>query len=222
VSTTKKSVTESKTKVTARSAEPKLVRNEQVELHPSDSLFSLKEIRKSVGTKADDTKPRGGQNTVQVRKPNKMEFVRVHPDEDQRHQHAPVIEQKQSRSQDLYLLMGEFEVPAEIADCVSEVNLYRAMNHNGMEFVWAVKTGSNDWNTSAGLAVYESVEGWVRVKTGATSYEVVKCEAKIPEPKWSAQSFEQLVCKAFEGRLIRGTDHRVIQMLQGKVHGIAA
>jgi hypothetical protein len=181
----------------------------------SGSLFSLTNIRKPVGVSSDDSQPRIKVRAVEVRKPSKNDIVRVHPDAGERLTRVPVFEFKQSTIQELYLIMSGFELPEEIAELVSYVNLFRATNQLNTEFVWAIKTGDNLWNQTAQESVYMAMKQWIRVFNSKTHYEPRPMKAEIPEPEWSDLTFEQLLGAAFTDRLITSPDHRVIRLLQG-------
>jgi hypothetical protein len=187
------------------------------------SLFSLANIRKPVGTQADDSQPSIKAGAIEVHKPSKNDIVRVHPDAGERLTRVPVFEFKQSTNQELYLVMAGFEIPEEIAELVTFVNLFRAINQLHVEFVWPVKTGDNLWNQSSQECVYTAMKQWIRVFNKRTYYEPRPMRAVIPEPEWSNLSFEQLIGTAFADRLINSPDHKVIRLLQGLPEsGIAA
>ena len=189
----------------------------------SGSLFSLANIRKPVGAQADDSQPSIKAGAVEVHKPSKNDIVRVHPDAGERLTRVPVFEFKQSTNQELYLIMGGFQMPEEIAELVSYVNLFRAINQLHVEFVWPVKTGENLWNQSSQECVYMAMKDWIRVFNKKTYYEARSMKAQIPEPEWSDLSFEQLIGAAFADRLITSPEHRIVRLLQGLPEsGIAA
>jgi hypothetical protein len=179
------------------------------------SLFSLADIRKPVGTQSDDSQPRIKAGAIEVHKPSKNDICRVHPDADQRLTRVPVFEFKQSTNQELYLIMDGFEIPEEIAELVTYVNLFRASNQLHVEFIWPVKTSDNLWNQSSQDCVYMAMERWIRVFNKKTCYEPRPMKAHIPEPEWSNLSFEQLIGTAFADRLITSPDHRIVRLLQG-------
>jgi hypothetical protein len=179
------------------------------------SLFSLANIRKPVGTPADDSQPRIKAGAIEVHKPSKNDIVRVHPDACERLTRVPVFEFKQSTNQELYLIMSGFEIPDEIVELVSYVNLFRAINQLHVEFVWPVKTGDNLWNQSSQECVYTAMKDWVRVFNKKTYYEARPMKAHIPEPEWSNLTFEQLIGAAFTDRLITSPEHRIVRLLQG-------
>ena len=119
------------------------------------SLFSLANIRKPVGTPADDSQPSLKAGAIEVHKPSKNDIVRVHPDAGERLARFPVFEFKQSTEfLELYLIMSRFRDSEEIAELVSYVNLFRGINQMHVEFVWPVKTGDDRWNQSSQEAVY--------------------------------------------------------------------
>ena len=181
----------------------------------SGSLFSLANIRKPVGAQADDSQPSIKAGAIEVHKPSKNDIVRVHPDAGERLPRVPVFEFKQSTNQELYLIMGGFQIPEEIAELVSYVNLFRAMNQLHVEFVWPVKTGDNLWNQSSQECVYMAMKDWIRVFNKKTYYEPRPMKAQIPEPEWSDLTFEQLIGAAFADRLISSPEHRIVRLLQG-------
>ena len=184
------------------------------------SLIDLGSIRKSVGPNLQDSQAKGSQNVFQVRKPKRSDFVRVHPDECERYLGAHTVEDPETR--ELYLITGQWEMPSDVSDFETAVNLYRAMNHHGIEFLWFFKGTTNDWSLSATMAVREATEKWIRLRPNmsASSYEISKAPEGIPEPKWSNRTFQEILSLAFEGRVISTPDHKVIRLLQGKTHGL--
>jgi hypothetical protein len=191
----------------------------------SESLISLVTARSSVGSEVDESKTRAVQGAIRVRKPNKAEFVRVHPDRDQWAIGARVIEVNTDMSSETYILLGQWSLPSAIADEEKSVNLYRSMNHQGVEFIWKVKVGNGpgaDWNESAIEAVRLATEEWVKVKAnmGAHCYDIYPPAKSIPEPPWSSRSWEATLALAFKGRDIRSPEHRVIAALEGSTHGL--
>jgi hypothetical protein len=179
------------------------------------SLFSLANIRKPVGTQSDDSQPRVKAGAIEVHKPSKNDICRVHPDADQRLTRVPVFEFKQSTNQELYMIMDGFEIPEEIAELVTHVNLFRGINQLQVEFIWPVKTSDNLWNQSSQESVYMAMKYWIRVFNKKTYYEPRPMKAHIPDPEWSNLSFEQLIGTAFADRLITSPDHRIVRLLQG-------
>lgn len=49
----------------------------------------------------------------------------------------------------------------------------------------------------------------------AGAYDVFEATAKLPQPEWPVESFEQLFRLAFRDRVIDSIDHPVIRQLKG-------
>src|SRR3712207_2780357 len=91
--------------------------------------------------------------TVPARKPNRQDFVRVHPNPEYRLTPAAIVELKEER--EVYLLTTEMaaELPGEFAPAT----LHLAINRQGVPFIWPVKLPGpdgrhNEWHRSAAEA----------------------------------------------------------------------
>ncbi len=156
-------------------------------------------------------------NTVPVRKPNKQEFVRVHP------KHCAVgvgiIELKEDR--ETYLVT---RAAAEgHSNEVTIVTIYTAISRQGVVFLWPVKTpladtNRGDWARSAAIAAEQAKKKWVRVQANMNlgAYDVWEATANLPEPDWPGLTFEEILKIGFKDRLIDGPDHPVFSRLLGK------
>jgi hypothetical protein len=156
-------------------------------------------------------------NTVPVRKPNKQEFVRVHPE------HCAVgvgiIELKEDR--ETYLV-----TPAAAqahSNEVTIVTIYTAISRQGVVFLWPVKTplaetNRGDWARSAAIAAEQAKKKWVRVQANMNlgAYDVWEATANLPAPDWPDLTFEEILKIGFKDRLIDGPDHPVFSRLLGK------
>ncbi len=148
--------------------------------------------------------------TVPVRKPNKQEWVRVHPAPEYREVLA-VIELRDDR--ETYLLLPHIarELPGEFVSVV----LYTAINRQDVVFLWPVKLPGPDgkqleWHRSAAEAAELAMTQWVRVKANIAlgAYEISVTESKINDPQWTdLPSFRELVRIAFRNYLVSSFDH---------------
>lgn len=189
------------------------------------ALIDMRSIRRSVGPQVIETsQSKGSQSTMQVRKSKKGEFIRIHPDGEERLEGATTLELVSAKSREIYLVMGEWAIPDDILDLVDSINLYRAVNHNGSEFLYFFKQSTNDWSLSAGIVVRSAMEKWVRPRANmaAQSYDITTAPVPLPDPTWSNHSFTALLTTAFQGRLITSPDHHVVRFLQGRTHELAA
>jgi hypothetical protein len=158
--------------------------------------------------------------TLPVRKPNRQDFVRVHPDPVFRLTPAAIIEVKEDR--EVYLVTPNMAqaLPGEF----STVTLYLAINRQGVLFLWPVKLPSpdgkhNEWHRSAAEAAERSMKKWVRVTSSMSlgAYEIFEASGDLPEPVWPDYSFEEILEIAFRDRIVDRADHPLVQRLQGVV-----
>ncbi len=156
--------------------------------------------------------------TVPVRKPNKQEFVRVHPNEEYRLETA-VLELKEER--ETYLVAPELwpELPSELTPKV----LYTTMNRQGVLALWPVRLPGEDgrldaWNVSALEAAKMARTRWVRVVANMSlgAYEVFEATGDLPDPHWPEKEFSEILKVAFKGHYIEEIDHPVINKLRGE------
>lgn len=157
--------------------------------------------------------------TVPVRKPNRQDFVRVHPDAAFRENFA-MIELREEREQ--YLVLPNAGLIAELGGDVINMTLYTAVNRQGVIFFWPVRLPGPDgkemiWHRSARDAAEEATKRWVRVSANLSlgAYEIVIAEAITMEPEWPDYSFQELIRIAFRDRLLTSLDHPVVKRLRG-------
>jgi hypothetical protein len=155
--------------------------------------------------------------TVPVRKPNKQDFNRVHPDPEYRAALA-LIELKDDR--EFYLLPPEIarDLPGEYI----MVTVFTAINRQGVTFLWPVRLPDpngriNPWHNSAKEAAEEGMKRWIRgipnMSLGA--YEIIPATGTIPDPEWQPVSFNELIRVAFRLQYVDSLNHPVIGRLRG-------
>lgn len=156
--------------------------------------------------------------TVPVRKPNKQDFVRVHPDPLYRENFA-TIELREDREE--YLVGGD-GLAAELAAEITNKTLYTTINRQGVVFLWPVRLPDPDgkqmdWHRSAREAAEQAMTDWTRVSADMSlgAYQMVVAEAITSQPVWPDVSFQELIRIAFRDRLITSLDHPVIKRLRG-------
>jgi hypothetical protein len=156
--------------------------------------------------------------TVPVGKPNKQDFVRVHPDLAFRLTPAAIIEVKEDR--EVYLVRPD--MARDLAGEVSAVTLFTAINRQGVLRLWPVKLPGpdgryNEWHRSALEAAERAMERWVRVTANMAlgAYEIFEAVGDLPEPVWPGNPFEEILKIAFGDRFVDSADHPVVQRLRG-------
>jgi hypothetical protein len=158
--------------------------------------------------------------TVPARKPNRQDFVRVHPDPQYRLTPAAIIEVKEDR--EVYLVTPSLaqSLPGEF----SVVTLYLAINRQGVLSVWPVKLPGpdgkhNEWHRSAAEGAERAMGAWVRVTANMSlgAYEIREATGELPDPEWPAYSFEEILRVAFRDRIVDRADHPLLQRLRGEL-----
>jgi DNA polymerase I len=131
-----------------------------IETNPFDNLSALRldqSYADTVGVKKLLT-------TVPVRKPNRQDFVRVHPDSGYRLTPAAIIEVKEDR--EAYLVTPH--MAQALAGEFATVTLFTTINRQGTLHLWPVKLPTpegrhNEWHRSAAEGAERAMKKWVRV-----------------------------------------------------------
>jgi hypothetical protein len=157
--------------------------------------------------------------SILINKPNKQEFIRVHPDEEYRGAFR-VLELRSEREH--YLIPKQLQ--AALEEESSPVLLYTAITRQGTPFLWPIKLPGadgrvNSWTASAQICAQTAMTQWIRVKanTQAGGYDCTMALGAIPEPTWPTLSFREILSIAFRGKVIESFDHPVLKVLRGEV-----
>ena len=155
--------------------------------------------------------------TVPVRKPNRQEFFRVHPDWMFQTQ---VLELKEEN--ETYLvgrplwdeLIGELTPRA----------IFAVMNRQGVFFLWPARLPRDDgrkdaWAGSALNAASKAKTHWIRLVANMSlgAYDIFQAPSTLADPVWPEEKFEQLLDLAFKDMLIKDMSHPVVRRLRGEV-----
>jgi hypothetical protein len=158
--------------------------------------------------------------TVPVRKPNRQDFVRVHPDPKYRLTPAAIIEVKEDR--EVYLLTPDMAqaLPGEFAT----VTLFTTITRQGTLHLWPVKLPTpegrqNEWHRSAAEGAERAMKKWVRATASMSlgAYEIFEASGDLPDPVWPDFSFQEILKIAFRDRIVDRADHPLVQRLRGVV-----
>lgn len=179
-------------------------------------LFDLEKLRLS---QSDVSVTRKLLLTVPVRKPNRQEFVRVHPDEAWR---LPTWTLTAGDDRKTFLVAPDLwsQLPGELSSTL----LVTAVTRQGVVFLWPLRLPSSDgrvieWHASALEAATIAQTSWVKVvaNMGLGAYEVHEAQAELPEPNWPDVDFQKLVELAFKDAYIRDEQHPVLRRLRGAI-----
>src|SRR5262249_51515333 len=156
--------------------------------------------------------------TGRVRKPNRQDFVRVHPDPTYRLTPAAIIEVKEDR--EVYLVTPDMAqaLPGEFAT----VTLFTTINRQGTLHLWPVKLPNPqgrhiEWHRSAAEEAERAQKKWVRVTASMTigANEIIEARGDFPDPLWPDFPFQEILRTAFRDRIVDRADHPLVQRLQG-------
>ena len=155
---------------------------------------------------------------VQVRKPNKQEYVRVHNGPEFRLPCA-ILEIKEERE---FYLVTPAVLPV-LAEDVRHVEVRLCQNRQGVAFLWPVPMPgpdgrTNPWHESAREAAKLAEDGWIRMIAvmAEGGYSIYRATGTIPEPQWPEKTLTELLELAFkDGKLIDSEDHPIVQQLNG-------
>ena len=156
--------------------------------------------------------------TVPVKKPNRQDFVRVHPDSSYRLD-TMLLNLKEER--EVYLVAPELrnEMPGEL----TFTRLALAVNRQNVYFLWQLRlpdqSGKIDaWSLSALEAMDHAQKSWVRVSSNMFlgAYEIFEALGTLSEPEWLKEPMGDLVQLAFRSSYIDSLDHPVLQRLRGE------
>lgn len=156
---------------------------------------------------------------IPVRKPNRQEFVRIHPDEDMSLQTA-VLQLKEER--ETYLVDPTLcsELPGEIIPMV----LFTTINRQGVLTLWPIRLPGDDgrhnqWHISALKTANMAKTQWLRLSANMSlgGYDVFVATANFPEPEWPDYTFQQIMEIAFKEHFIQEIDHPVLRRLRGEI-----
>lgn len=157
---------------------------------------------------------------VPVRKPNKTNFIRVHPGEDYR-MDIGVVELKEER--ETYLVTPAMMSEPGIYELVAPARLVTYITRQGVLALWPLKLERdgklNPWHESALEAAQLAEKQWVSVRADMSlgAYQIFMATAELPEPEWPEHTFSELVRLGFKGLIVDRPDHPLIQQLTGAV-----
>ena len=154
---------------------------------------------------------------VPVRKPNRIEFVRVHPDPEM--QLATGVFEDKAEREVFFVTPG---LRAELAGELKPVLLATAITRQGVVFLWPVSLPDeggrrNAWAETAREAYELAKTTWIRMTADMNlgGYRIYAAEGQLSEPVWLEKALPELLKLAFKDRIIDSADHPVIKRLRG-------
>jgi hypothetical protein len=177
------------------------------------SKFDLKSLRISQDLEPA-TKP--AFEYVHLGKPSKRTFFRTFLIPEQSERYSLV----EDFDNELYLATPKLAL--ELGSDTYPVCLVPFVTRDPTVGLWPIKTGNpgakpNSWNESAYKAALVAREKWTRLQSNQTMscYEAKVAIGEFEEPLFPEESYDELIVRAFDGRIIELSSHPVIQKLLG-------
>jgi hypothetical protein len=156
---------------------------------------------------------------VHVRRPQKHDFFRVHPDEKFRMDVA-IVEIPGERSKEIYILTNG--MVDELPNTYAMATAFVCINRQGDLSIWLVKipadgSSGNEWLDSAREAASRAMKDWTRLSANMTAgcYDIYRAVGDLPEPVWPPHSFGEIMRVAFRDRIVDHPNHPLIRRLVG-------
>jgi hypothetical protein len=157
--------------------------------------------------------------TIKIRKPNRQEWFRIHPDPEWT---FPTLMFMNQEDNELFLVDRPLQ-PA-LASELRPMAIYTTITRAGHIFLWPIPMPGadghhNDWHRSALMGAERSRTQWIRLASDRSlgAYEVFTTKATLSDPVWPSLSREQIYERAFRDRIIRSLDHPVLKRLRGEL-----
>ena len=175
--------------------------------------FDLAALRVSQDLKPS-TRPDFG--FIRLGKPNPRVFIRTFLVPEQTETYWLLMDAEK----ELYAVTQTLAI--ELGSDAYPVCLVPYVTRDPVAGIWPIKVGRsgakpNSWNVSAYQAACTAKENWVRVQSNMTMgcYDTKIATGTFEEPLLPDESYDELVGRALDGRVIESTGHPVIQKLLG-------
>ena len=160
------------------------------------------------------------QQVMSCSRPNRQQFVRVHPDPEYRLETAVFTDEVNRES---YLVSPDLW--DALAGDIQPTYLFAAITKTtNNAFLWPVRKPDSDgrrnqWHHSLLKATELATKQWIRVQANMADgkYDVFAATGDIPDPEWPELSFREMLRLCFEDRNIDSLDHPILKQLRGEV-----
>jgi hypothetical protein len=156
-----------------------------------------------------------------VGKPQKGQYWRLHAGKDSRAAYN-LLDASKIGGEGMHLITPA--IAALVPDQVRPYELRLGVTQFGNPFLLPLPLPgpdgrTNRWHMSLAAAATLAEDNWIRIAADmrAGAYTVIKAGGNLGEPRWPAESFEQLLEIAFRGAIIEGKDHPLIRQLLGEI-----
>ena len=159
--------------------------------------------------------------SVDVRKPGRKEYFRVHPNPAYRLD-APLLMHELGMDRTFYWVAPNMR--AVLADNLVWHRLFACSSKKAPIFLWAAKlpvagNSGRKWAETGLRCASEAMSAWGKIQANADGGGYTWWKSKIahPDPQWTDKSMDELVRMAFSGNTIDSPDHLVVKLLEGEI-----
>jgi hypothetical protein len=197
----------------------KSVNQKEIVKHPDEDQLNP-ELFRLDQSELDQPVAKTVLTAIPIRKPEPLEFIRVHPNPEYRMGPVSFITLKQSR--EYYLVTPALRCELRPREYwIGEIFL--ATNRLDKPFFWIVTIQSptgrvSDWYNSALNCAEMAMHQWVQIVADQSAgvYTVSLAEERLEEPEWPEQSFRELFQIGFKRRTVESLDHPIFKQLRGR------
>ena len=156
--------------------------------------------------------------TIAARKPSKYDWVRVHPDPQQRAE-CSILELKDGMETE-YHLVDQDIAEAHLQGFAFNFMVFRAVDTLAVEFLWLARMPRSGrrpcrWHTTALEAAEFAMEHWTNVVANERGYyDFFPAEREVPEPQWSTLTLDEMLEIAFKGFVINDEESPIIKRIR--------
>jgi hypothetical protein len=179
---------------------------------------SMRRAKKGGVSKSRTGKAR--QATVDLSKPPKHLYVKVHPSAAYRQYGVPIFHDKDKDSFH-YVPVELYEsdqLPDRFRRACTVTNIFTAALADNSFILWYINQSATKWYKAAMRAVEAASREWVLVEAlkARSTYLIEPSDGTVPEPRWETlPTFEALLEGAFDSTLFGPNDEVVSRYLSG-------
>jgi hypothetical protein len=156
----------------------------------------------------------GLPNSIEVDKPRKSWFFRIHPDPGYRAV-LPLYTDNDSKRRVAYLFAPGLEIPPDLEDLVRDTIVAAAITSTRIHFLYTLTVSDSTWFESGLEVIRRATEEWIRVTPSDGCYVPHPPVAKLDEPHFPNVPFRDYLEAGFKKRLITSFDHPLVRKLLG-------
>lgn len=193
---------------------------------PADDIFQPVSRKLAEAAKKGDTSNsrtgKGQQVTIDLQRPPKNIFVKVHPNPDYHRYNLSVYQNPVTNSYHFVApaLLESGELPERFRSACKVVNIFTAACADGTFFLWVINVSATTWYKAAMKTAEMARNRWGIISSirARNTYSFEAATEPIPDAQWSKlPAFTQLLLEAFDSVISVADDKVVLDFMSGGV-----